>query len=58
MERFEKYTDKFKIVCRKCDSEDVCLGVDECGECGNTTYIECNKCGEAYHYHDFKEIKI
>ena len=54
--RYLNLTDLFAIRCKKCNSDDVYLSSDECEECGSFISAECNKCGLAYNYHDFKNL--
>lgn len=57
MKRFLTLKDKFKIMCRQCNSEDVDLSVEDCVECGDTVLGVCNKCGSKYSYHAFESIE-
>jgi len=57
MKRRLELTDLFKIVCKKCNSDNVYLYVEECVECGSFINAECNNCKSKYHYHDFKLIE-
>ncbi len=52
--RYEYLVDYFLITCKKCGSSNVDLGVDKCGECGNTVKGECNDCGSEFDPHAFK----
>jgi predicted RNA-binding Zn-ribbon protein involved in translation (DUF1610 family) len=58
MKRFEVFSDCFTITCNKCNSTDITWSTDNCPECGTTLIAICEKCGQAYDYHAFKQIEV
>lgn len=53
--RYIDFSDCFEIRCKQCGSNDVDMEHNDCHECGITTKAVCNKCGNKYDYHDFKQ---
>ena len=58
MKRYEKASDKFKVICKKCGSEKVYLMTHECGECGPHVSYHCEDCDNEYDYHNFNIIEV
>ena len=47
------FDDLFKIVCKKCGSDNVDWVINICNACGSSLDAECHDCKSRYSYHDF-----